>query len=67
MSTQPPRPIAARSHRRRDGRAASPRTGPGPAGLAGGILFFLPVAWMVLTSFHCEADAATNPPTSAPR
>jgi sorbitol/mannitol transport system permease protein len=26
------------------------------------ILFFLPVAWMVLTSFHTEADAATNPP-----
>jgi len=27
-----------------------------------GILFVLPVAWMVLTSFHSEADAATNPP-----
>ena len=27
------------------------------------ILFFLPVAWMVLTSFHSEADAATNPPS----
>ncbi|WP_405876224.1 MULTISPECIES: carbohydrate ABC transporter permease [unclassified Streptomyces] len=25
--------------------------------------FFAPVAWMVLTSFHQEADAATNPPT----
>ena len=25
--------------------------------------FFLPVAWMVLTSFKQEADAATNPPT----
>src|SRR5438067_11330559 len=27
-----------------------------------GILFFIPVLWMVLTSFHSEADAATNPP-----
>lgn len=28
-----------------------------------GILFFLPIAWMVLTSFHSEPDAATNPPS----
>ncbi|MFI5891689.1 carbohydrate ABC transporter permease [Actinoplanes sp. NPDC051513] len=27
-----------------------------------GILFVLPVLWMVLTSFHSEEDAATNPP-----
>lgn len=27
------------------------------------LLFFAPVAWMVLTSFHREADAATNPPS----
>ena len=27
------------------------------------ILFFAPVFWMILTSFHSEADAATNPPT----
>ena len=27
-----------------------------------GILFVLPVVWMVLTSFHSEADAAQNPP-----
>jgi sorbitol/mannitol transport system permease protein len=30
-----------------------------------GILFILPVAWMVLTSFHSEAAAATNPPSLA--
>ncbi|GAA3396512.1 carbohydrate ABC transporter permease [Cryptosporangium minutisporangium] len=30
-----------------------------------GILFFLPVAWMVLTAFHSEQDAATNPPSVA--
>ncbi len=28
-----------------------------------GLLFLVPVAWMVLTSFHSEADAATNPPS----
>ncbi|GAA2352508.1 carbohydrate ABC transporter permease [Streptomyces cuspidosporus] len=28
-----------------------------------GILFVLPVVWMALTSFHSEADAATNPPS----
>lgn len=28
-----------------------------------GLLFILPVLWMVLTSFHKEADAATNPPS----
>jgi sorbitol/mannitol transport system permease protein len=27
-----------------------------------GILFVLPVLWMVLTSFHSEANAAKNPP-----
>ena len=28
-----------------------------------GLAFFAPVAWMVLTSFHSETDAATNPPS----
>ncbi|MER6530766.1 carbohydrate ABC transporter permease [Streptomyces sp. NPDC001508] len=28
-----------------------------------GILFFLPIAWMALTSFHSEQDAAANPPS----
>jgi sorbitol/mannitol transport system permease protein len=27
-----------------------------------GLLFFLPVAWIVFTSLHSETDAATNPP-----
>lgn len=27
------------------------------------LIFFAPVGWMVLTSFHTEADAATNPPS----
>ncbi|MFE9775939.1 carbohydrate ABC transporter permease [Streptomyces sp. NPDC005931] len=30
-----------------------------------GIVFVLPILWMVLTSFHSEADAATNPPSVA--
>ncbi|MFJ3668650.1 carbohydrate ABC transporter permease [Streptomyces sp. NPDC090106] len=28
-----------------------------------GLVFFLPIAWMALTSFHSETDAATNPPS----
>ncbi|GGY01525.1 carbohydrate ABC transporter permease [Streptomyces anandii] len=28
-----------------------------------GIVFVLPIVWMALTSFHSEADAATNPPS----
>lgn len=28
-----------------------------------GLLFVAPVLWMVITSFHSEADAATNPPS----
>jgi sorbitol/mannitol transport system permease protein len=28
-----------------------------------GILFIIPIVWMLLTSFHSEADAATNPPS----
>ena len=28
-----------------------------------GLLFVAPVLWMVLTSFHSEPDAATNPPS----
>lgn len=27
------------------------------------VMFFIPVAWMVLTSLHSEVDAATNPPS----
>jgi sorbitol/mannitol transport system permease protein len=50
--------------------AAKRRTGPSrTAGAAYAVLawlvallFFAPIAWMVLTSFHSEQDAATNPP-----
>ncbi|MFI8848816.1 carbohydrate ABC transporter permease [Streptomyces sp. NPDC053499] len=30
-----------------------------------GLLFVLPILWMVLTSLHSESDAATNPPSLA--
>ncbi|MEU2064438.1 carbohydrate ABC transporter permease [Streptomyces sp. NPDC013455] len=44
------------------------RNGLGLLAWLAGSVFFLPVAWMALTSFHSEADAATNPPsfTAAP-
>jgi sorbitol/mannitol transport system permease protein len=43
----------------------SSSAGPGWALLAWvlTLLFFAPVAWMVLTSLHTESDAATNPPS----
>ncbi|WP_328870501.1 carbohydrate ABC transporter permease [Streptomyces sp. NBC_00287] len=37
----------------------------GMAAWLAGIVFVLPILWMVLTSFHSEADAATNPPSVA--
>ena len=58
----------APSTRRRKRKAkedTSVKAGPGWTILAWAatLLFFLPVAWMVLTSLHIEADAATNPPS----
>jgi sorbitol/mannitol transport system permease protein len=54
-------------------RAAAPRVNTPPSNPTGvllsvvawivGVLFVLPVLWMALTSFHSEADAATNPPS----
>ena len=52
---------------RRSRRRAEPRRSGFPWWAVGTwivtLIFFLPVAWMVLTSFHDEADAATNPPS----
>ena len=62
-------PEAAGPRARRRARKASDdssaKAGLGWTVLAWGItvLFFAPVAWMVLTSLHIEADAATNPPS----
>jgi sorbitol/mannitol transport system permease protein len=63
-----PQPTAReRSRRRRKVEDASTGIKAGPVWtLFAWILtlfFFAPVAWMVLTSFHREADAASNPPS----
>ncbi|MFI7497607.1 carbohydrate ABC transporter permease [Streptomyces sp. NPDC049687] len=51
--------------RNRDDQGGEPRLSPLWTFVAwlATLVFFAPVAWMVLTSFHQEADAATNPPT----
>ena len=51
--------------RKRGAEDLSQRGGPVWALLAWALtlLFFAPVAWMVLTSLHKEVDAATNPPS----
>ncbi len=58
------RPAPARTARRPGARR---RSGGSPlwgfVAWTAGLLFFLPVAWMVLTSFHSEQAAATNPPS----
>jgi sorbitol/mannitol transport system permease protein len=59
-------PRAGQRARRRRGQA-EPRASRFPWWALGTwivtLIFFLPVAWMVLTSLHSEADAATNPPS----
>ncbi|GAA1632238.1 carbohydrate ABC transporter permease [Georgenia ruanii] len=46
-------------------RARKPRSSPilGLVAWLVGLLFVLPVLWMILTSLHSEPDAATNPPS----
>jgi sorbitol/mannitol transport system permease protein len=57
----------ARSTRRRGASEPDLAAAGGPVWTAvawiATLIFFAPVAWMVLTSFHQEADAATNPPS----
>jgi sorbitol/mannitol transport system permease protein len=61
-SASPP-PSSVRARRKKSGDAGE-KVGPLWAILAWALtlLFFAPVAWMVLTSLHIEADAASNPP-----
>ena len=56
-------PVARQAALRRRRRNLSPLLGL--AAWVVGLLFVAPVLWMVLTSLHSEADAATNPPAIA--
>ena len=63
-----PTPTPPRSRRRRskvDDTSTGVKAGPIWSLIAWilTLFFFAPVAWMVLTSFHHENDAATNPPS----
>jgi sorbitol/mannitol transport system permease protein len=60
-----PAPAARIRLRRKRGKETEDKAGPLWAILAWVVTlaFFAPVAWMVLTSLHIEADAATNPPS----
>ena len=60
-----PAPVPPGRRRKKvDDTSEGMRAGPVWAFIAWALtlLFFLPVAWMVLTSFHREVDAAQNPP-----
>ncbi len=58
----PPAPASGDATTRRARRRSAAL---GVAAWVVGIGFCLPALWMVLTSFHAEADAATNPPSVA--
>ncbi len=61
-------PPDAETRTRRAWRGPDTRTGSPLLGFlawAAGLLFVTPVLWMILTSFHSEQDAATNPPSLA--
>jgi sorbitol/mannitol transport system permease protein len=60
-TAQAPRAVVRIRRRRRPW--ARPNLWLGLVAWVVGLLFFLPVAWMVLTSFHSEPNAATNPPS----
>ncbi|MBV1936435.1 carbohydrate ABC transporter permease [Streptomyces sp. BV286] len=63
--------MSATAVRERPRTTGSDRPGPrrvkgrglGLVAWLAGVVFFLPIAWMALTSFHSEEDAATNPPS----
>jgi len=64
-TTEPSAPTNGRRPRRKTVEDVSEKAGLGWALLTWflTLLFITPVVWMVLTSFHTEADAATNPPS----
>ncbi|MFJ6567273.1 carbohydrate ABC transporter permease [Streptomyces sp. NPDC091292] len=57
--TRPATAVRSTPPRRRKGALL------GVAAWVAALLFFLPIAWMALTSLHSEEDAATNPPSVA--
>jgi len=65
VTTGAPPPAARRRRARKASDDTSVKAGPVWAILAWvlTLIFFAPVAWMVLTSLHAESDAATNPPS----
>ena len=69
LENRPSTPTATATSRRRFTRKPKddPSAAAGPWWALGAwiltLVFFAPVAWMVLTSLHHEADAATNPPS----
>jgi sorbitol/mannitol transport system permease protein len=59
-------PASPRLRGRRRSSIQGSRAGSAAMGIGAwviGLFFFLPIAFMVLTSFHSETDAATNPPS----
>ena len=64
-----PTPSAPPTGSRRRGKSRmDPTRNNTAAGIAAwllALLFAVPVLWMILTSFHSEVDAATNPPSIA--
>jgi sorbitol/mannitol transport system permease protein len=65
VTTGAPPPAARRRRARKASDDTSAKAGPIWTILAWllTLIFFAPVAWMVLTSLHAESDAATNPPS----
>ena len=65
VTTGAPPPAARRRRARKIKDDTSAQAGPVWTVLAWllTLIFFAPVAWMVLTSLHAESDAATNPPS----
>ncbi|MGO4193154.1 carbohydrate ABC transporter permease [Arthrobacter sp. YAF17] len=61
--TGPARPTGSRRRRKSRMDPTRNNTAAGVAAWLLALMFAVPVLWMILTSFHSEADAATNPPS----
>ena len=63
--TGPARPTGSRRRRKSRMDPTRNNTAAGIAAWLLALMFAVPVLWMILTSFHSETDAATNPPSIA--